>query len=121
MSHFVNYQMEIKEEKTLIQALEDLSYNVTFNDMINGYGDDKRRVDIAAKYPGKSKQHLGFNHDGEKFEVVADWMYIPSGEKERIQQHYNKYEVMDALKKARFTLKDVKEVDGELVLVGQRN
>ncbi|MGF0347683.1 DUF1257 domain-containing protein [Rhodococcus sp. IEGM1300] len=121
MSHFVNYQMQIKEEKTLIQALEDLTYKVTFNDQIDGYGQDKLRVQIAAKHPQKAKQQLGFNHDGEKFDVVADWMYIPSDEKGRIQQHYNKYEVMDALKKARFTLKDVKEVDGELVLVGQRN
>lgn len=118
MSHFVNYKMELKEEKSLISALEDLDYAISRNDHIAGWGSQSRRVEIAAKIG--NKQHIGFNRDGDNYEAVADWMYIPDGERERIQQHYSKHEVIDALRKSRFSLKSVENVDGELVLVGQR-
>lgn len=118
MSHFVNYQMQLKDEKNLIKALQDLKYDVSRNTEINGYAGQKRKVEIAAKI-GK-KQHIGFNQEEGNYAAVADWMYIPGGERERIQQHYSKHEVMDALAKSRFTLKSVTEENGEIVLVGQR-
>lgn len=119
MSHFVNYQMQLKEEKSLISALKDLEYAVGKDAEINGWGRQKRRVDIAAKKG--DKQHIGFNRQGDSFDAVADWMYIPKGERERIQQQYSKHEVLDALKKSRFSVKSVEEKDGNIVLVGVRN
>lgn len=118
MSHFVNYQMELKEEKSLIAALEDLDYAISRNTHIAGWGNKSRRVELAAKIG--NKQHIGFNRVGDNYEAVADWMYIPAGERERIQQNYSKHEVIDALRKSRFSVKSVENVDGEIVLVGQR-
>lgn len=119
MSHFVNYEVNITEEKSLIKALEDLEYAVSRNDQLQGWGKRTMEVDIAAKKEGKHQ--IGFVRSETGYDVVADWMYIPGGEKERIQQHYNKHEVMDAFNKARYSLKSVEEIDGELVLIGARN
>lgn len=119
MSHFVNYNMNLTEEKSLISALKDLDYTISKNDHIAGWNQQSRRVEIAAKIG--SKQHIGFNRNEGNFEAVADWMYIPSGERERIQQSYSKHEVIDALKKSRYSLSSVEEVDGEIVIVGVRS
>lgn len=118
MSHFVNYQMNLKNEKSLISAMEDLSYIVGKDQTINGWNGRTQRVEIAAKQG--SKQHIGFNMQDGSYQAVADWMYIPSGERERIQQHYSKHEVMESLGESRFSVASVTEENGEIIIIGQR-
>lgn len=119
MSHFVNYQMNVTNEKSLIKALQDLDYTIERDTQINGYRGQKQSVHIAAKI-GKQR-HIGFNRVDGKYESVADWMYIPGGERERIQQHYAKHEAIDVLADARYTLVSNTMEDGTVVLVGQRS
>ena len=125
MSHFVNYAIAFTNTQHIEQALEEMGYQIERNTQINGYGRQTHDVEIAGI---KSNQHqIGFVRvkgeagAADSFEAVADWMYVRDADKvrNRMAQLNSKYQVIDALKKARFR-HTVREENGELVIMGTR-
>lgn len=122
MSHFVNYAINFENKEHIEKALEELGYEIKENVHLNGWGTRTMLVDIAGIKPKQNEIGFVKSKQGDTYEVVADWMYVPQSSKvrDRLAQLNSKYKVMDALKKSRFTSK-VTEKDGELVIVGTRS
>lgn len=121
MSHFVNYAIAFNNKNHIKKALTEMGYEVVENTAINGWRGMQMPVAIAGIKTQKNEIGFQMNDKTGTYDAVADWMYVPNADKvrDRLSQLNAKYNVEDALKKARFSAK-VTEENGEFVIIGTR-
>lgn len=91
MSHISHIKTLMVEKEFLIQALKDLGYSFEEGDlMIQGTGGKKAHV--AIKINLKLSLDIGFQKNGEAYEIIADWYGVRGLKKkeftDKVMQRY---------------------------------
>jgi len=73
MSHFSTIKTQLKEVKPLIQALNNLGYNINQEEkFIKGYRGKFTAVDISMNLPGDTKVGFKWDTNSNAYELVTD-------------------------------------------------
>ena len=73
MSHFSTIKTQLKEVKPLIQALNNLGYNINQEEkFIKGYRGKFTAVDISMNLPGDTKVGFKWDTNSNTYELVTD-------------------------------------------------
>ena len=73
MSHFSTIKTQLKEVKPLIQALNNLGYNIIQEEkFIKGYRGKFTAVDISMNLPGETKVGFKWDTNSNAYELVTD-------------------------------------------------
>ena len=73
MSHFSTIKTQLKEVKPLIQALNDLGYNINQEEkFIKGYRGKFTAVDISMNLPGDTTVGFKWDTNSNTYELVTD-------------------------------------------------
>jgi len=73
MSHFSTIKTQLKEVKPLIQALNNLGYNINQEEkFIKGYRGKFTAVDISMNLPGDTKVGFKWDNNSKSYELVTD-------------------------------------------------
>ena len=73
MSHFSTIKTQLKEVKPLIQALNNLGYNINQEEkFIKGYRGKFTAVDISMNLPGETKVGFKWDTNSNAYELVTD-------------------------------------------------
>ena len=73
MSHFSTIKTQLKEVKPLIQALNNLGYNINQEEkFIKGYRGKFTAVDISMNLPGDTNVGFKWNTNSNSYELVTD-------------------------------------------------
>ena len=91
MSHISHVKTQMVEKEFLIQALKDLGYAYEEGDLeIKGTGGKKAHV--AIKINLRLSLDIGFQKNGDAYEIVADWYGVRGLKKkeftEKVAQRY---------------------------------
>ncbi len=91
MSHISHIKTLMVEKEFLIQALKDLGYSFEEGDlMIQGTGGKKAHV--AIKINLRLSLDIGFQKNGEAYEIIADWYGVRGLKKkeftDKVMQRY---------------------------------
>ncbi|HEY9607961.1 DUF1257 domain-containing protein [Allocoleopsis sp.] len=89
MSHFTTIKVQIKNGEMLHQALEELGYKVECNKKVRGYLGDTTKAEYVIRQDNGFD--LGFRHDGETYELVADFWGARIDQKGFINSLMQKY------------------------------
>lgn len=123
MSHFTRVCTEITDRGLLIEALEEMDFQVAENVPVRGWGNQTTSADLVAR--GDNGYDVGFQRQSgdESFELVADWMGIDMGQEEfrrRLRQEYAAAGAIRGAKQKGMTqiTKEYTE-DGEIEIVAQ--
>jgi len=114
MSHISRVKTQMVEREFLIQALKDLGYSYEEGDLeIKGTGGKKALVAIKIKL--RLSFDIGFQKNGDAYEIVADWYGVRGMKKkdftEKVMQRYAYIAARVKLEEQGFTL--VSEEIGE--------
>jgi len=73
MSHFVRIRTQIRERPHLVQALRDLHFQFQEGENlpVRGYSGNRERAEVVVNTG--SQYDIGFQRQGELYEVIADW------------------------------------------------
>jgi hypothetical protein len=107
MSHISHIKTHMVDKEYLLQALKDLGYSYEEGDLeIQGAGRKKARV--AIKINLRLSYDIGFQKNGDAFEVVADWYGVRSIKKkdftEKVTQRYAYHATKAKLEEQGFSL-----------------
>ena len=73
MSHFSTIKTQLKEAEPLIQALNDLGYNINLEEkFIKGYKGKFTAVDISMNLPGDTQGGFKWDNNSNSYELVTD-------------------------------------------------
>ena len=73
MSHFSTIKTQLKEEKPLIQALNQLGYIINQEEkFVKGYRAKFTAVDISMDLPGETKVGFKWDKNSNAYELVTD-------------------------------------------------
>ena len=73
MSHFSTIKTQLKEVKPLIQALNNLGYNINQEEkLVKGYKGKFTSVDISMNLPGNTKVGFKWDNNSSSYELVTD-------------------------------------------------
>ena len=73
MSHFSTIKTQLKEAKPLIQALNNLGYNINHEEkFVKGYKGKFTAVDISMELPGETKVGFKWDKNSNAYELVTD-------------------------------------------------
>ena len=73
MSHFSTIKTQIREEKPLIKALNNLGYNINQEEkFVKGYRGKLSAVDMSINLPGDTKVGFKWDNNSNSYELVAD-------------------------------------------------
>ena len=73
MSHFSTIKTQLKKEKPLIRALDDLGYQVNQEEkFVKGYKGQFTSVDISMNLPGDTKVGFKWDNNSSAYEIVTD-------------------------------------------------
>ena len=91
MSHISHVKTQMVEKEFLTQALKDLGYSYEEGELeIKGTGGKKAHV--AIKINLRLSQDIGFQKNGDAYEIVADWYGVRRIKKkeftEKVMQRY---------------------------------
>jgi len=79
MSHFSTIKTQLKEEKPLIKALNNLGYSINQEEkFVKGYKGKYTAVDISMNLPGDTKVGFKWDNNSSAYELVTDldlWKY----------------------------------------------
>lgn len=108
MSHFTRLQTRLVQRQHVVQALQDLGYDVRQGGVeIQGYMGTRTAVDFMVP-SGTPGYDIGFRQGGDGYEVVADWWGIKDLQQEvflqRLTQRYAYCAVRRQLEEQGFTL-----------------
>ena len=107
MSHISHVMTRMVEKEFLIQALNDLGYSFEEGDLeVQGTGGKKARVSIKINL--RLSFDIGFQKEGDAFEIVADWYGVrglkKKGFSEKVKQRYAYFATKAKLEEQGFTL-----------------
>ncbi len=89
MSHFTTIKVQIKIGEILHQTLQELGYQVEYNKKVRGYQGNKTDAEYVIRQD--NGYDLGFRHDGENYELVADFWGARINEKAFVNSIMQKY------------------------------
>jgi hypothetical protein len=89
MSHFTTIKVQIKNGEILHQTLQELGYQVEYNKKVRGYQGNKTDAEYVIRQD--NGYDLGFRHDGENYELVADFWGARINEKAFVNSIMQKY------------------------------
>ena len=73
MSHFSTSKTQLKEEKPLIKALQNLGYSINQEEkFVKGYRGMFTAVDISMNLPGDTKVGFKWDNNSNAYELVTD-------------------------------------------------
>jgi len=73
MSHFSTIKTQLKEEKPLIKALNNLGYSINQEEkFVKGYKGKFTAVDISMNLPGETKVGFKWDNNSNAYELVTD-------------------------------------------------
>ncbi len=73
MSHFSTIKTQLKETKPLVQALNNLGYNINQEEkFVKGYKGKFTAVDISMNLPGETKVGFKWDNNSKAYELVTD-------------------------------------------------
>ncbi|MGI0482063.1 DUF1257 domain-containing protein [Geminocystis sp. CENA526] len=76
MSHFTRLKTKIVEKEYLKQALIDLGYKYQEgNVQVNGYSGNRTNAELKI-FTSNPNYDIGFQKQGDNYEIVADWWGI---------------------------------------------
>jgi hypothetical protein len=114
MSHISRVKTQMVEKEFLCQALKDLGYDFEEGDLeIQGAG--RKKAHVAIKINLRLSFDIGFQKNGDAYEIVADWYGVRGPKKkeftEKVKQRYAYFATRAKLEEQGFTL--VSEEVGE--------
>lgn len=89
MSHFSTIQVQIKNGEILNQTLQELGYTVECNKKVRGYQGNKTEAEYVIRQD--NGYDLGFRHNGENYELVADFWGARIDQKAFVNSLMQKY------------------------------
>ncbi|MCX7598586.1 MAG: DUF1257 domain-containing protein [Armatimonadetes bacterium] len=122
MSHFTKIRTELREEKYLLKALEDLGHRYLLDAEIRGWGGQRMRVRVAIPQP--NGYDIGFKRQDEGFEMVADLWGLKVDKDQflqQVQQRYAYHAILDQAQTEGFRIVSEERLDdGSIRLVCER-
>lgn len=131
MSEYHEVELEVNDEKSIVQALEELGYKpVVTTDAVQleGYMGDRRNQKAHIVLPrsqvGNSSNDIGFEKVGDKYKMHISEYDVRSNKfnEKEFKKLYNKNLVINKLKKSKkFKKKSVSvDKDGKIVIKVKR-
>ena len=124
MSHFSTIKTQLKEVKPLIQALNNLGYNVNQEEkFIKGYRGKFTAVDISMNLPGDTNVGFKWDTNSNSYELVTDidlWKFEIPIERfiSKVTQMYAYQTIISKTKEEGYQLVEEKNKnDGSIELV----
>tara|TARA_B100002019_G_C21024120_1_gene476329 strand:- start:317 stop:709 length:393 start_codon:yes stop_codon:yes gene_type:complete len=124
MSHFSTIKTQLKEVKPLIQALNNLGYNINKEEkFIKGYRGKFTAVDISMNLPGDTNVGFKWNTNSNSYELVTDidlWKFEIPIERfiSKVTQMYAYQTIISKTKEEGYQLVEEKNKnDGSIELV----
>jgi hypothetical protein len=89
MSHFTRIKTKIIDKEYLKQALTDMGYTYQEgNVQVNGYSGNRTSAEL--KIPtGNPSYDIGFQKQGDRYEIIADWWGIKNIQQAQFVQTLN--------------------------------
>lgn len=89
MSHFTRLKTKIVEKEYLKQALTDLGYQYQEgNVQVNGYSGNRTNAELKIS-TSNPNYDIGFQKQGDNYEIVADWWGIKDIQQAQFVQTLN--------------------------------
>ncbi len=124
MSHFSTIKTQLKEVKPLIQALNQLGYNINQEEkFIKGYRGKFTAVDISMNLPGNTNVGFKWDTNSNSYELVTDldlWKFEIPVERfiSKVTQMYAYQTIISKSKEEGYQLVEEKNKnDGSIELV----
>jgi len=124
MSHFSTIKTQLKEVKPLIQALNNLGYNINQEEkFIKGYRGKFTAVDISMNLPGDTNVGFKWDTNSNSYELVTDidlWKFEIPIERfiSKVTQMYAYQTIISKTKEEGYQLVEEKNKnDGSIELV----
>ena len=124
MSHFSTIKTQLKEVKPLIQALNNLGYNINKEEkFIKGYRGKFTAVDISMNLPGDTNVGFKWDTNSNSYELVTDidlWKFEIPIERfiSKVTQMYAYQTIISKTKEEGYQLVEEKNKnDGSIELV----
>lgn len=122
MSHFTKIRTELREEKYLLKALEDLGHHYVLDEEIRGWGGQRMRVRVAIPQP--NGYDIGFQQREGGFEMVADLWGLKVDKDQflqQVQQRYAYHAILDQAQTEGFRVVSEERLeDGSIRLLCER-
>jgi len=117
MSHFTIIKTKIFEKETLLNALKELNYEISFDKNLIGYRGQKLNVNFQIKLEGK--YNIGFVKNGTSYDIVGDLYYIHNSKEiiGKIKQLYSKTIVMRNIRRLGYNLVEEKNNNNTIQIV----
>jgi hypothetical protein len=122
MSHFTTIKIQIKNGEILHECLQELGYKVECNKKVRGYQGNKTDAEYVIRQ--SNGYDLGFRHNGETYEIVADFWGARINQQQfvnAINQKYAHKTLMAAVQEQGFNVEEQETLaDGTVrVVVGR--
>jgi hypothetical protein len=123
MSHISVIRTQIVERDCLLKALTDLGYSYETGELkLKGYGGQTTNVEILIRRPLSAD--IGFRHNGQTYEIVADWFGVLGIKREtftqQLLQRYAYHTTRARLEEQGFTLIEETQEKGQIRLLLRR-
>ncbi len=125
MSHFTRLKTKIVEKDFLLKALDELGHTVQHGGtQIRGYGGNRTTVEISIA-TGSPGYDIGFQKNGDVYELVADWWGIKDINQQEfvnsLHQRYAYHTTKTKLEEQGFSVTDEQQDnDGRIHLMLRR-
>ena len=118
MSHFTTIKIQIKNGEILQQVLQELGYQVETNTHVRGYQGNTTQAEYVIRQ--NNGYDLGFRHQGESYEVVADFWGAKINQKEfvnSISQNYAHKTLLQSVHSLGFNIEEEEVLEDGTVRV----